>query len=294
MELTDLRYFWHAATVGSFLGAAEVAHVTPPAISKAIKRLERDLNVALFVRSTRRVVLTPGGETLRAHAERILRDVDELRLEVAGGSVEVRGDLHIAAMEVFSTQLLPDALARLVKKHPRVRPMAYEMIPERMEELLAQGRLDVGLTIGGGTRPEIHYQKLGHSEGVLVCGRGHPLYRRGRITPAQLATFPSVVPRFLGAEHLPPLDQFLDLPRHVGATIELLQMGVSLALSGQFLAYFPQITIAAQLRNGSLKALRGLPRGRPFDLRALTRVGVRPRPAASQLIETLAARLAKS
>jgi DNA-binding transcriptional LysR family regulator len=292
MELTDLRYFWHAASAGSFLQAAGAVHVTPPAISKAIKRLELELGVDLFVRSTRRVVLTPTGETLRLHAERVLREVEALRAGVEGKPEEVRGELRIAAMEVFSTQLLPEALGQLVKRHPGVRPMTYEMIPERMEELLAQGRLDVGLTIGGGTRPDIHYQQLGHSEGVLVCGRGHPLYRRGRITRAGLATFPSVAPRFLGAEHLPPLDQFPDVPRNVGATIELLQMGIALAASGQFLGYFPRITVDAQLREGSLKALRGLPQGRPFDLRALTRAGISSRPAAALLIELLAKNIA--
>jgi len=291
MELTDLRYFWHAATTGSFLGASEAAHVSPPAISKAIRRLEQSLDVALFIRSTRRVTLTAAGETLLRHAERILRQVDDARVEVERGPSVIAGDLRIGAMEVFSTQLLPEALGRLVKQHPQVRPLAYEMIPERMEELVVQGRLDVGLTIGGGTRPEIRYQKLGDSPGVLVCGRGHPLYRRGHITPAELATHPSVVPRFLGAEHLPPLDQFVNLPRRVGATIELLQMGVALAATGQFLGYFPQITIAAQLRDGTLKALRGLPQGRPFDLRALTRDGVKPRPAAGVLIELLAGKL---
>jgi DNA-binding transcriptional LysR family regulator len=203
MELTDLRYFWHAASAGSFLLAAGAVHVTPPAISKAIKRLERELDVELFVRSTRRVILTPEGETLRLYAERILVEVDALRAAVAGKPGAVQGELRIAAMEVFSTQLLPEALAQLVSRHPGVRPLTYEMIPERMEELLVQGRIDVGLTIGGGTRPEIQYQQLGHSEGVLVCGRGHPLYRRRKVTAAALATFPSVVPRFLGAEHLP-------------------------------------------------------------------------------------------
>jgi DNA-binding transcriptional LysR family regulator len=69
-------------------------------------------------------------------------------------------------------------------------------------------------------------------------------------------------------------------------------MGVALAASGQFLGYFPRITVAAQLRDGALRALRGLPRARPFDLRALTRAGVRPRPAASLLIEMLAKALA--
>lgn len=292
MELTDLRYFWHAATAGSFQAAAEAVHVSPPAISKAIKRLEQDLDTPLFVRATRRVTLTAAGETLRTHAERMLRCADELRADVTRGPVAVGGDLRIGAMEVFSTQLLPDALSELVRRHPEVRPLSHETFPERMEELVAQGRLDLGLTVGGGTRPELRYQQLGHSEGALVCGRGHPLYRRGRVTAGQLTRFPSVVPRFFGAEHLPPLDQFLELPRRVGATIELLQMGIALAASGRFLGYFPRITVAAQLRSGALKALSGLPRGRPFDLRAITRAGVRPRPAATLLIELLAARLA--
>ena len=74
MELTDLRYFWHAATSGSFLRASQRVHVSPPTISKAVKRLEDDLGARLFVRATRRVHLTPKGQAVCAHAERILRE----------------------------------------------------------------------------------------------------------------------------------------------------------------------------------------------------------------------------
>ena len=295
MELTDLRYFWHAATLSSFLRAAKAVHVTPPAISKAIKRLEEDLGTPLFVRTTRRVALTPSGEALRSHAERILREVDDLRSDLDGRSAPVQGELRIAAMEVFSTRLLPETLTALVGKHPALIPLSYEMFPERMEALLVQGRIDVGLTVGGGMRPELEYRALGRSPGVLVCGRRHPLYRGGRITAQQAAEVPFVVPRFLDAEHLPPLDQFPEhvLSRRVGATIELLQMAIELAAGGRFVAYFPEIAVGPYLRDGRLRALRGLPEGRPFDLRGLTRRGVRPRPGVALLLEAIEARLRK-
>lgn len=293
MELTDLRYFWHAATLSSFLRAAAAVYVTPPAISKAIKRLEADLGTPLFVRTTRQVALTPSGEALRAHAERILREVDDLRSELEGRTAPIHGELRIAAMEVFSTRLLPEALTSLVGAHPALVPLSYEMFPERMEALLVQGRIDVGLTVGGGSRPELEYRALGRSPGVLVCGRRHPLYRRGRITSRQAAELPFVVPRFLDAEHLPPLDQFPEqlAARRVGATIELLQMGIELAIGGGFLGYFPEITVRQHLRERRLRQLRGLPAGRPFDLRALTRKGVRPKPAVALLVEALEKKL---
>ena len=289
MELTDLRYFWHAATLGSFLRAAATVHVTPPAISKAIKRLETDLGTALFIRSTRHIALTPSGETLRSHAERILREVEDLRRELEGAGAPVQGELRIAAMEVFSTQLLPDALTELVRAHPAVVPLSYEMFPERMEMLLVQGRIDLGLTVGGGMRPEIEYRALGRSQGVLVCGRRHPHYKRRQITERQLLGCPFVVPRFLDAEHLPPLDQFPEHlhPRRVGATVELLQMGLELAVGGSFVGYFPEIAVRSHLRDGRLRRLRGLPEGRPFDLRALTRRGVRPKPGVALLLQAL-------
>lgn len=295
MELTDLRYFWHAATHGSFLRAAAAVHVTPPAISKAVKRLEADLGTALFVRTTRRVALTPAGETLRAHAERILRQVDELRSELDGQSAPVRGALRIAAMEVFSTRLLPDVLTGLVRQHPELVPLSYEMFPERMEALLVQGRIDVGLTVGGGLRGELDYRVLGRSPGVLVCGRSHPLHRVGRVSAAQAAQLRFVVPRFLDAEHLPPLDQFpARVPRRIGATIELMQMGIELAVGGAFVGYFPEITVRPLLRDGRLKVLRGLPAGEPFELRAIVRRGVRASPAVSALVEALQAQLRQS
>lgn len=292
MDLVDLRYFQNTARAGGFAAGARRSHISPPAMTKAIRRLEGDLGVALFVRSTRRVALTDAGRTVLARADEILRLADTLRHEVVESAGDVRGEIRIAAMEVFSIYLLPLALARLVRRHPEVTPLVYEMIPQKMETLLREGEIDVGFTVGVDVARESGAVSLGSSPGRVVCGRGHPLFgqgRGGRIRRSDLAVHPFVVPRFFGMEHLPVIDRFPDAtsPRRVGATIELLQMGVQLVLAGSYLGYFPEISVRHHIEAGSLRVLRGLAPGPPFDLVVLLPPGTRGRPAVLALVEEM-------
>jgi DNA-binding transcriptional LysR family regulator len=289
MELTDLRHFANVAAAGSFSRGAVLSHVTTPAVSKSVRKLEAELDVRLFERTTRRVALTAEGCALLDRVTRIFGELDSLRAELEGRAARIEGELRIAAMEVLSIDLLPRALASLMRVHRELRPITYEMVPEAMQRALREGRVEVGLTIGGADAPGIASHELGRSEGVLVCGRTHPLYGKRRIGPRQLREHPSVVPRFLGLEHLPPLDQFPEeaWERSVGATIELLQMGVRLCEEGVVLGYFPEISVRGQLAAGTLHALAGLPKRTPFVLRALTREGATWRPAARALVEAV-------
>jgi DNA-binding transcriptional LysR family regulator len=291
VELTDLRYFAAVAAAGTFVEGARRAHVSPAAMSKAIKRLEGDLGAELFTRTTRRVVLTRAGETVLRRARRMLDEHAELRRDMEAPAGDIAGELRVAAMEVFSTELLPAAITALVREHPRVRPSSFEMIPEEMERLVAEGRCDVGFTIGGGARRrEVETHLLGTSGGVLVCGKGHPLHRAGRVTPEALPRHPFVVPRFLGREELASLDQFpADLERTIGATIELMQMAVELCVRGAFLGYFPEVSVRGPLADGRLRALGGIPPRAPFELKALPRRGRQPTRAVERLIAILRA-----
>lgn len=278
----------HAAVTSSFARAAERAHVSPPAVSKAIRKLEEDFGAQLFERTTRKVRLTPAGVVALARCQRALTELDGLGAELAASDGRPDGPLRIAAMEVFSIELLPAALVGLVAEHPGVIPICSETIPQRMTERLIAGEIDVAFTIGATRAPGIELHPLGESRGVLVCGKGHPLFAQGRVSPKQLQHYPFVVPRFFGADHLPSLDQFPDdrYPRKTGATIELLQMGVALVVDGPYLGYFPQISVHKHLATKRLRALRGIS-GEPFLLQAMGRAGVPFRPAARLLIERL-------
>jgi DNA-binding transcriptional LysR family regulator len=292
MNLDDLRYFTHAAVSGSFAKGAALAHVSRPAISKAIARLEGELGVELFARTTRRVALTASGAALLESSRRIFTELDDLRGELDGASSLVRGDVKIGAMEVFSIDVLPRAITALVLDHPEVRPRSYEMLPQRMEELLLEHRLDVAFTIGGGAVPGLRYHSLGRSRAVIVCGRSHPLYAVGRVSPGRLREHPFVVPEFLGMEHIASLDEFPAAQRRtVGATIELLQMGVRLAMLGRYLGYFPEVSVRTQLERGELRALKGLGGPASFDLRAITRDARVSKPATRELIEHVRAEI---
>lgn len=293
MELTDLRHFVNVAHTGGFTRGARRSHVTTPAVSKAVQKLEAELEAQLFVRTTRRVELTDAGRELLARCERIFAELEGLRAALEARSAHVGGEVRIAAMEVFSIELLPRALATLVHEHPSVRPLSYEAEPRRMEQLLLDGRVEVGFTIGGGARAGIEYEEIGRTTPVLVCGHDHPLYGRARLRKADLQAHPSVVPRFLGRESDTPLDQFPEdvMPRAVGATIELLQMGVQLVIEGAYLGYFPEVSIRRALEDGRLWRLRGVRGATPFVLRALTREGAPRRPVVRRVIEGVRARV---
>ncbi len=282
MEISHLRYFHHVARTGSFARAAKLAHVSAPAMTKAIQRLEAETGVRLFERTTRRVILTEEGRVLFRRASEILSRVDDIARDLDELRQTVSGELRIAAMEVFSVRVLPRAISRLVAQYPKLVPLVYEMLPDSMQRHLAEGSIDVGYTIGASSNERVDSELLGSSPGRIVCGRCHPLYAKGRITRAELARYPFAVPRFFQRESLPSLDQFPDAkhPRQVGATIELLQTLVELALAGSYLAHFPEISIAHHLESGDLRVVGGLAGLPKFELCALTRKGVAPRRAA--------------
>jgi DNA-binding transcriptional LysR family regulator len=294
MELSHLRYFANVARTGSFTEGARLSHVSTPAMSKAIKRLEDELDAELLARSTRRVVLTETGEILLTHCETIFHAVDALMRDLEDLGTSVSGTLRVGAMEVFSIYLLPRAIAALSEKYPRLVTKSFEMHPEAMEQRLLDGELDVGFTVGGSASPKLESVELGRTHGCIVCGRSHPLYAGGRIEPDDVTGYRFVVPEFLGREHSPRIDLFPDdrYPRPVGATIELLQMGIALTVSGAFLGYFPEVVVREHLADGTLRELAGMRAGPEFVLTRLTRRGPRPKLAARHLTEALQATIA--
>lgn len=287
LQLFDVRYFLDAVDGGSLLAGAKRSRVTPAAMTKALHRLESALGVRLMSRSTRGARLSADGERLVGPLRGLLEHAEKVRDEAAGKRPSLRGDLRVLAMEVFSTYLLPRAITAVVRAHAGLVPKTYESIPERMVELVGSARADVAFTIGSPQSPAVRTVPLGRSPGVLVCGRSHPLRRKRPLRAADVARHPSVVPRFWGAEHLPSLDQFPDerWPRAVGATIELMQMGIALVEEGAFLGYFPEITVRDKLTQGSLVRLLSPP-APPFELVALLPASG-SRPGADALVEAM-------
>ncbi|MFD5751579.1 LysR substrate-binding domain-containing protein [Streptomyces sp. NPDC127033] len=158
MELRHLRYFEAVAETRHFGKAAEALHMAQPPLSQAIRRLEAELGVELFTRTTRQVALTGAGEVFRTDVERILRAVDEAVVRVARFAQGVEGVLRVGLTGSASYRQLP-ALARLVKRElPHAMMEVHtEMLTPAQELGLIERRLDIGVL-----RPPIRQEGIAH------------------------------------------------------------------------------------------------------------------------------------
>jgi DNA-binding transcriptional LysR family regulator len=144
LELSELRAFLVLADHLHFSHAAEVLHVSQPALTKQMQRLEAKVAGRLLVRGYRKVALTPAGEILRDRARRLLREAEVAeqmaRLAVHGKAGVLRIGFGIGSLAAG----LPDMLMRFRQQFPEVQVFMRDMSTPNQIEALHQGDIDVG------------------------------------------------------------------------------------------------------------------------------------------------------
>lgn len=194
MELRHLRYFAAVADTCHFGQAAATLHVAQPALSYAIRQLEAELDVTLFIRTTRQVSLTPAGEYLRPQAERILAGVDEavdgVRRIAAGRSGLVR--LGLTGIAAFSH--LP-RIARVVKRElPDVDlHIQSDMLTPGQCDALRAGAIDLGLLRPPAIGDDIETRVIDHEPLVLAVSADHRLAVEPVVSAVDLRNEPFVM-----------------------------------------------------------------------------------------------------
>ncbi|NDY92167.1 CysB family HTH-type transcriptional regulator [Ideonella livida] len=181
---------------------AKALHTSQPGVSKAILELEEELGVALFMRHGKRLkrMTAPGQQALRS-IDIILREVANLRRIGEEFSRQDTGRLSIAATHTQAKYILPEPVAELRQRYPKVTVSLHQGTPEQVAQLLLSDGADVGLateSLAGFdelvTLPCYEWQHL------LVMKRDHPLATVDRPTLEQLAQHPliSYHPSFTG------------------------------------------------------------------------------------------------
>jgi len=147
LELKDLRYFTEVANYGSFTKAAASTFISQPTLSKSIKKLELELKVELFERSTRTLVLTDAGEIVLKQANKILGATDELTILLDDLINLPTGKIKIGIPPLIGTLFFP-AIAKTFKQHyPEVSLELIELGAKRIEHLVDEGQIDVGIVV---------------------------------------------------------------------------------------------------------------------------------------------------
>lgn len=143
ISLSELRAFALVAQHRSFRHAADVTGVSRPALSHALRSLERRLGTRLLHRTTRSVALTEAGERLLTRLAPALHDLDDM-LGAVGNNGEIGGSLRINANEGGARWLLHNVVPTFLKRHPRV---ALDLLAEgRLVDIVAEG-FDAGVRL---------------------------------------------------------------------------------------------------------------------------------------------------
>lgn len=143
--LDGLRHFLLITEHGTFTRAARRAHLSQPALSASIQKLEDDLGAKVFYRGRTGAALTAAGEALMPHARAALSAVDDARRAVAEIQGLRSGEVRLGAGATACTYLLPTALAAFRATHPGVRFLLREATTGQVLDGLEAGELDLGV-----------------------------------------------------------------------------------------------------------------------------------------------------
>ena len=178
MELHQLRYVAAVARTGNFSRAAEQCHVSQPSLSQQIQKLEEELGERLFVRLKREAVPTAAGRTLIERAIRILREVEEVQHELADGSGEPRGEVHLGILPTIAPHLLPEMMLSLRQEFPAIQVIVHENTTSNLLAQSAACELDLAVISLPISDDRFEVEELFTEELLLAVPQDHRLTRR--------------------------------------------------------------------------------------------------------------------
>ena len=145
MNIRDLKYAVAVAELGHFGRAASACHVSQPALSGQVRKLEDHLGIALFERTKRTVRITPAGEEVIAHARALLELVDLIE-ETAKARVDpLSGPLRLGMIPTIGPYLTPVLLPSVARDLPNIKLELLEEMTEVLEGALIDGRIDAAI-----------------------------------------------------------------------------------------------------------------------------------------------------
>jgi DNA-binding transcriptional LysR family regulator len=141
----QLSAFLAIATHGSLGRAAEVLHLTQPALSRTVKRLEEQIGAPLFERNSKGMLLTPVGETLLPHASLMARVAADASDEIRALRGLEKGTIKVGGIASTVSMILPQAIHGVLARWPNLQVRVLEGVWDRLAEALAKHEIDIAL-----------------------------------------------------------------------------------------------------------------------------------------------------
>lgn len=188
MELYTMRYALAVAEYGNFSLAAQACHVGQPALSQQIAKLEKELGVSLFYRSSRGAVPTEAGADFIRCAQEIIQLIDALQARMASYAGVQKGTLHLGTITSLQCINFGGLLSAFCGQFPNISVNVIEEGTYRLVDLLLERSLDVAYLNRpmNGFPPELEFEKLGEDTYSVAIPTLHPLAGRGAVSLKEL------------------------------------------------------------------------------------------------------------
>ena len=183
MDFKELTYVLAIAKYKSITKAANSLYLSQPTLSKFLQNLEMSLNLKLFDRVEKKMILTYAGEYYVEKAREILELKNDLDLNLAEISSGRTGTLRIGFSSVRATEMILNVVPCFSQLHPNVQLKFHEVNARDFEALLVSGELDLAFYNLPIKSRSIEYQTLGYEEVVLVTSADHALTQKAVTRP---------------------------------------------------------------------------------------------------------------
>ena len=185
-DLQQLQAFVAVAECGSFRAAADHIHLSPPALSRRIERLESILGTRLFNRTTREVELTSLGRVFLERARTAMDDLEAAMLGISEISTHRSGRVTVACVPSAALYFLPHVISKFSEAYPAMRIRVVDETMNQVLQSVLSGESDFGIGFMGSLMPEIDFEPIHNDPFVVAMRREHPYAERKSVVWADL------------------------------------------------------------------------------------------------------------
>jgi DNA-binding transcriptional LysR family regulator len=230
LNLRQLRAFVTVAELRSFTRAADLLHVSQPALTVQIRKLEEALQCRILDRTSRTVDLTRIGRDLLPVLRRTLQELDAVVAESHAHGAGRLGTVRVASLPSFAASLLPEVILACRARNPGLLFVIRDAVAGRVMQLVRDEEVDLGIT--GGPLPDASLEVLHEVEDRLcaMLPADHPLARRKRLQVEHLLDLPLVLTDATTSVRAVVDAAFLALGRRPAMSCETTYMSTAVAM----------------------------------------------------------------
>lgn len=290
VTLGQIRAFVTVASTGNFTRAADLLHLSQPALTNRVRQFEDTLGLRLFDRHTRAVELTTLGRDLLPTFRRLCGDFETAVAKARESATRAKGVIRLACLPSCAASLLPDLIRDFLREYPEVNFVVRDVINSQVATLVRSSEVDFGVSVRGEAQSDLEWTALFNDNLQAIYRADDPRGRAQNITAASLARQPLIL-MASGSSVRDMVDEAFSaagLVAEGACEVNYIATAVALVQAGLGVAVLPSTAVEVNSQTGVISRRISGP-GFTRDIALVKRKGSTLHPSATAFVARLEA-----